>query len=320
MSFLFLLVALFVLAEATPILYDGRAPFNLTNSDLNTSTGPYLTVVKGSQNATHYSTLLGHLVPPTPLWNQWGVPTEQTISITIDNSSVFVPGGGAPQYGFRRTEFLAQGPAGHTALIPEIEVNTTVFHFSVQTDPAKPLNYTHEYQVVFIEPNDGTHVFELQLGSPYTNPTGTLPAPNAHALKIRDHALNLLFSTTFIPFTWHNFAIQVDWTNRTLAVLYSQDDAPLKAVTDVLPNLSATAGTAGQGDFHFGVLKLPLVNPADSTADQGDVVHYGIQEGTTEGLLYSGVFVESVADGISAGGGSFRPVGTSAPPLPSISE
>ena len=36
----------FVLASATPVLYDGRAPFNLTNTDLNTNTGPYLTCVR----------------------------------------------------------------------------------------------------------------------------------------------------------------------------------------------------------------------------------------------------------------------------------
>ncbi len=47
--------------------------------------------------------------------------------------------------------------------------------------------------------------------------------------------------------------------------------------------------------------QLPLVNLADSPAEQGDVVHYGIQEGTTEALLYSGVFVEDAAGGISRG-------------------
>lgn len=68
-----LVSALVAFVSATPILYDGRAPFNLTNADLNTQTGPYLTyvllayrvctrdcsltyiqsVVKGSENATH---------------------------------------------------------------------------------------------------------------------------------------------------------------------------------------------------------------------------------------------------------------------------
>lgn len=62
--------------------------------------------------------------------------------------------------------------------------------------------------------------------------------------------------TPFITDDWHNFAVQVDWTNRTLAVLYSKNGNPLKAVTKAVPNLTATAGSAGQGDFHFGVLKV----------------------------------------------------------------
>ena len=50
----------------------------------------------------------------------------------------------------------------------------------------------------------------------------------------------------------------MDWDNRSLAVLYSKDDVHLAAVTAVVPNLSAASGSAGQGDFHFGVLKVWL--------------------------------------------------------------
>lgn len=241
---------------------------------------------------------------PTPLWNELLLlPHEQVVSISIDNSSVFVPGGGPPQFGFRRTEFIAANNGDHNDLNPILETGTTVFHVSIKQDPTRPLNFTHEYQIVFIEPNDGTHVFEIQLGSPFTNPTGSLPAPQAHSFKVRDHALNVLFETPFTPALWHNFAVQVDWTDRTLAVLYSTEAAPLAVVARPAPNLSASPGAAGQGDFHFGVLKLPLVNPNDTPADQGDVVHFGIQEGTTEALLYSGVFVEDASHGISVGYG-----------------
>ena len=52
---------------------------------------------------------------------------------------------------------------------------------------------------------------------------------------------------------------------------------------------------------------MPLVNPADTSANQGDVAHHGIQEGTTEGLLYSGIFVEGVQNGISVSAGRTRP-------------
>lgn len=104
-------------------------------------------------------------MPPTPLWNKAHLlPTEQTISITIDNSSVFVPGSGGPQFGFRRTEFIAQKDANHTALDGLMEVGTSIFHFSIQADLHRLLNFTHEYQIVFIEPSDGTHVFGIQLG------------------------------------------------------------------------------------------------------------------------------------------------------------
>jgi hypothetical protein len=98
-------------------------------------------------------------------------------------------------------------------------------------------------------------------GSPFTNPTGLLPAQNAHSFKVLDHALNVLFITSCSPAKWHNFAIQVDWNNRTLAVLYSEDDAELAAVTKVLPNLTASLGATGRGDFHFGVLKASYSTP-----------------------------------------------------------
>jgi hypothetical protein len=108
--------------------------------------------------------LLGDSVPPTPLWNEYSSPIEQTISVTIDNSSVFVPGGAAPQFGFRRTEFIAQANGSSTALDSIMEAGTTVFHVSIHIDETRPLNLDHEYQIVFIEPDDGTHVFEIQIG------------------------------------------------------------------------------------------------------------------------------------------------------------
>lgn len=202
-------------------------------------------------------------------------PSEQVISVTIDNSSVFVPGGGTgePQYGFRRTELIAQQNNSSSALDEFMEVNTTTFHFSISHDDSKPLNYSHEYQIVFIEPGDGSHVFGVQLGtfssvsfdtqksqillgSPFTNPTGILPVEFAHHFKILDHDLNVLFKTPFYRSIWHNFAIEVDWTALTLAVYYSQGRNGLKAVTPTTVNADVASGPTGQGDFHFGVLKV----------------------------------------------------------------
>jgi hypothetical protein len=113
-----------------------------------------------------YTKLLGHSIPPTQLWNSLFTAPEQVVSVSIDNSSVFVPGGSVAnsQYGFRRTELIAQVNQSAATADSLMEVNTTAFHFSIFRDESRPLNYSHEYQVVFIEPGDGSHVFGVQLG------------------------------------------------------------------------------------------------------------------------------------------------------------
>ncbi|KAG8712788.1 hypothetical protein FRC08_014104 [Ceratobasidium sp. 394] len=295
-------------ALATPVLYDGRTPLNYTSANIDSFTYPYVYVVKGSKAASQYVSFDPKVPPPTPLWyslkNLPELASEQTVSVKIDNSSIFVPGGNPAnsQYGFRRTEIIAQND--RTVL----ESGKSVWHFSIMPDAKRPLNYKHEYQIVFIEPDDGTHVFGVKVGSSFTVPTASkLPTATAHNLEVLDHALNVMYSTPFDPLTWHNFAVQVDWDARTLGVFASKGPLPLKKVSRLVSNNSTQSGAAGQGDFHFGVLKLPLANSKDTTSQQGDVVHRGIQEGTLEGLYYSGVFVERTTGGVSAGYGSVIP-------------
>ncbi|KAI9443006.1 hypothetical protein H4582DRAFT_1872650, partial [Lactarius indigo] len=289
--------------RASSILYDGRAPSTITAADLDQSKGPYLAAVKGSQNASHYFQFLGNSPPPTPLWSP---VQEQAIRATIDNSSIFTPGSNPPQLGFRRGELIAQPDqnGNRTTFNTQIESGLTVFHFSVQADSQQPLNFKHEYQPLFIEPSDGTHIFDLHSGTPFNS---TVSDADARVLSIRSHASKVLFQTPFVENTWHNFAVAVDWDKLTLQVFYSQNACTLKAVTQVEDNSSATKGPNGQGDFHFGLLKLPLINPADSPADQADVAHKGIQEGTTESILYSGVFVENALNGVSIGNSQTAP-------------
>ena len=59
------------------------------------------------------------------------------------------------------------GPAdgGHNASNATSEVGTAVYHFSIQSDLSKPLNFSHKYQIVWIELSDGTHVFDIQVGA-----------------------------------------------------------------------------------------------------------------------------------------------------------
>ncbi|KAG5652134.1 hypothetical protein H0H81_006210, partial [Sphagnurus paluster] len=135
------------------------------------------------------------------------------------------------------------------------------------------------------------------------NTTTTTPAPS---LKILNRALALLFNAPFTAHTWHNLAVQVDWTRSTLTVFYFRNADHLAPVTPMpLPNASA-AGLKGK--FHFSMLKLPFVDPRNAPAEQGDVVHHGVQEGTRERLIYWGVFVERAAGGVSVGGGGAVPL------------
>ena len=92
-------------------------------------------------------------------------------------------------------------------------------------------------------------------------PSATAPDSTARYLKVRNHALNLLFQTPLRPNRWHNFAVQVDWDRLTLAVLFSRDASLLTPVTGVVNNNSTASGAAGQGDYHWGVLKVRDITP-----------------------------------------------------------
>lgn len=95
------------------------------------------------------------------------------------------------------------------------------------------------------------------IGSPFTYPTGRLPVANAQSLRILAHDLTVVFETPFTRNDWHNFAVQVDWDALTLGVYYSKNWSPLAPTSrKTVPDTGAVAGPDGQGDFHFGVLKV----------------------------------------------------------------
>ena len=74
-----------------------------------------------------------------------------------------------------------------------------------------------------------------------------LSTSGAHNLKVLDHAGNDLFATPLTSTTWHRFAVQADWDNLNLGVLYSSNNAKLTTITDVLQNPTASLGATSQG-------------------------------------------------------------------------
>lgn len=96
----------------------------------------------------------------------------------------------------------------------------------------------------------------LKLMNGSGTPFNSTPSDTSNSLKIRSHDLTELFAVPYIPATWHNFAVIIDWTNKTLTTFYSTNATTLSAVTGAEPNLSEASGATGRGDFHFGLLKV----------------------------------------------------------------
>lgn len=159
-------------------------------------------------------------------------------------------------------------------------------HFSLMKDPQRPLNLTHEYQLVFLESSDfSTNQIVLKTGSLIGETTAD---PDTLQLfgNVNASPVQLLFNTSFTPDVFHNFAVTLDFNNLTSQVYYSTGASPLQAVTQAVSN-----DVSGQGQFHFGVLKKPIDGGSDPS-------HNGTQEsGIDEGIIFGGIFEEDSSSG-----------------------
>ncbi|KAI9437407.1 hypothetical protein F5148DRAFT_896587 [Russula earlei] len=77
-----------------------------------------------------------------------------------------------------------------------LESGIIAFHFFVRADAERPLNYSHEYQAVWIEPSDGTHIFDLQIGTAFNT---TLSSADTHVFfRVRAHDGTVLLHITLL--------------------------------------------------------------------------------------------------------------------------
>lgn len=196
---------------------------------------------------------------------------------------------------------------------------------------------------MFIEPNDGSHVFEIQLGaSPPANDEGNARDADVGSVLSRLAVHRSDWSTPRarralvqspgprIERTLHDAVRGVhvaqlrragglDEPDPCGALFEGRRAADSRRTAHAEPIGRSRRRRAGRLPLRcpesgylslrirlklMALYQLPLVDPTDTPAEQGDVVHFGIQEGTTEGLLYSGVFVEDASRGISIGHGT----------------
>jgi hypothetical protein len=90
-----------------------------------------------------------------------------------------------------------------------------------------------------------------------------------------------LFQASYVTFTDIAICFQVDWDSRTLGVFASKGAFPLKKVSKLVTNNSTQLGATGQGDFHFGVLKVLEYNTALCTSLNRPCFSYRSQTPTT---------------------------------------
>lgn len=268
-----------------PILFDGRVSLLARAADFDKNSSKFDHQFVHGENQTWAEILKFPIVLPS----LFDLPKlTKAVEVTISDQSIFVPGGGPPQVGFRRSELIPASNDGEDATVQ----GTTTFHWSLRDDPARPLNFSHEYHPVWHETADfSTSEFTFQTGTPFNASFESPRVRNPRTLRLAGRQSNspetIFFSTPFVPGVWHNFAITMGWESNELTLYYSSGYSPLKRVVNRKFN-----NNAGGGQFHVGLLKLP-------TGPLGiDVLHEGFQAShLNEGLIYGGVFIEDSSDG-----------------------
>lgn len=269
-------------SSSPSIFWDGRIPAGSTPSLFDSSKSPYGTSSVFGQNLTFGKLIMIPTVTSESLFD--AKDKDSAFEVTISDQSIFVPGGNAAnaQYGFRRAEL---NPNVNNSVGSPAVTGVKTVHFSLMMDAARTFNFSHEYQLVFLETADYSN-------TQFTLKTGTLidvATADPKTLVLTGYgSKETLFST---PFTagWHNFALTLNFDKNTVAVYYSMGSSPLAPAST---SASAVANNlAGGGAYHYGIIKK-------STGGGSDVVHKGFQEsGIDEGIIYGGIFIEDSSKG-----------------------
>jgi len=193
-----------------PITFDGRVSKNTPLSTFDTAASPFNANYTKGQNLT-WSQIL--LFPRAPV-SRFDIPTYKALEVTISDESIFVPGGGSQQLGFRRAGLLLGNGSD------ESNVGVKTFHWSVKQDPARKMNLTHEYMNVWHEANDyASNQFSFNAGvmleqdQPIDTNVSTIGL-DKRLWKFLDRRNNVVWTTRISMDEWQNFGITLDYVNK----------------------------------------------------------------------------------------------------------
>ncbi|KAK2044668.1 hypothetical protein LZ31DRAFT_618446 [Colletotrichum somersetense] len=256
-------------AAGALVLPDGRIKADAVPEDFNVLASVFKSaVVKG--DGLVFSDLIDFPQVDASLFDKAG--NTKAFAINIDDKSIFVPQGGEAQSNIRRADLL---PSIRSQLNNVAVTGVRTLHFSVQRDATKPLNETHDYQMVSLESADFSfHQFDVRTGADNGNEIAIFGNSKATPPE-------KLFSTPFGDADFENFAMKLDFDANTVQVFHSTGQDALKQATEPVAN---DPDLAGFGEYHFALQKNPV----------GDAPQ---PEGIQEALIYAGIFMEDSTDG-----------------------
>ncbi|ORY60001.1 uncharacterized protein BCR38DRAFT_398030 [Pseudomassariella vexata] len=252
-------------ATADLVLPDGRIAADAVAEDFNVLASVFKSaVVKG--DGLVFSDLI--VFPEVASPSIFDVATNtKAFEITLSDASIFIPEGGEAQENIRRADLL---PSIRSTLDDVATTGVRTMHFSVQSDADRPLNLTHDYQIMNLESADFTfHQIDVRTGGD----AGENIVVNGNSQTAG--GAPTLFTTPFTAGEFQNFALQMDFDANTVQVFHSTGDAPLESVTEAVAN-----DLAGNGEYHFSLQKNPVGTAAQPT-------------GIDEGIIFGGIFMEA---------------------------
>lgn len=193
-----------------PITMDGRVSLNTTLQTFDTPASPFNDAYSKGQNLSWSQIILFPQTAPA----KYDFPTSKAIEVTINDSSIFVPGGGQPQIGFRRAGLLMGNGSDAT------NIGVKTFHWSVKQDPQREMNLTHEYLNAWHEANDySSNQFSFNTGimleqDKPTDSNVSTTGLSKYLWKFLDRDNDVIWTTRIDWQAWQNFAVTVDYNEK----------------------------------------------------------------------------------------------------------
>lgn len=194
-----------------PITLDGRVPRNDTLQTFDTTASPFNPDFSKGQNLTWSQILKLPAIAPS----KFDLPGHyKAVEVTINDHSIFVPGGGTQQLGFRRAGLLMGNGSDAT------NVGVKTFHWSVKQDFHAKMNLTHEYMNVWHEANDyASNQFSFNTGimleqDQPTDSNVTTTGLDKRLWKFLDRKNNVIWTKRIDWHEWQNFAVTVDYEKK----------------------------------------------------------------------------------------------------------